>query len=111
MRSESSTEFPDCRRRSARDEVVLAGSAFGLSRSRSVIVSDLSEQGARIDAHDLPMPGEDMVLVVGPLDTMGKVVWRSPDRCGVQFDEAVEHDMLTKVKEEAGWISVAGWYR
>jgi len=47
-----------CRRSSEREEVVLAGSAFGLGRSRSIIVSDLSTEGARLDARDMPAPGD-----------------------------------------------------
>jgi hypothetical protein len=100
-----------CRRTSEREEVVLAGSAFGLGRSRSIIVSDLSAEGARLDARDMPAPGDDVLVVVGPFDGLATVVWRSDDKCGVHFDEALAGETLDRMKSEAKWMSVAGWYR
>ena len=100
-----------CRRSSEREEVVLAGSAFGLGRSRSIIVSDLSSEGARLDARDMPAPGDDVLVVVGPFDGLATVVWRSDDHCGVHFDEALAAETLERMKTEAKWMSVAGWYR
>jgi hypothetical protein len=100
-----------CRRSSEREPVVLAGSAFGLGRSRSIIVSDLSAEGARLDARDMPAPGDDVLVVVGPLESLATVVWRADDRCGVHFDELVAAETLDRMKSEAKWMSVAGWYR
>jgi hypothetical protein len=100
-----------CRRASERQAVVLAGSAFGLGRSRSIIVSDLSAEGARLDARDMPAPGDDVLVVVGPFDGLATVVWRADDKCGVRFDEALAGETLERMKREAKWMSVAGWYR
>src|SRR5256885_9895176 len=100
-----------CRRSSQREEVVLAGSAFGLGRSRSIIVSDLSAEGARLDARDMPAPGDDVLVVVGPFDGLATVVWRSDDRCGVHFDDDLPSEIRDRMKNEAKWMSVAGWYR
>ena len=100
-----------CRREAGREEVVLAGSAFGLGRSRSIIVSDLSPRGARLDARDMPAPGDDVFVVIGPFDGLATVVWRNDDRCGVWFDETVPAETLDRMKSEAKWMSVAGWYR
>ena len=106
-------EFPSqtCRRRCEREPVVLAGSAFGLGRSRSIIVSDLSSRGARLDARDMPAPGSDVLVVVGPFEGMATVVWRNDDRCGVWFDENLPDYMISAMKNEAKWMEVAGWYR
>jgi hypothetical protein len=98
-------------RRSHREPVMLAGSAFGISRSRSVVISDLCPEGAQLDGRDLPPPGDDLVMVVGSFDTMAKVVWCSGDKCGVHFDEVVAYETLTRMKQEAQWTAVAGWYR
>src|SRR5258708_14667112 len=94
-----------CRRASEREEVVLAGSAYGLGRSRSIIVSDLSAEGARLDARDMPAPGDDVLVVVGPFDGLATVAWRSDDKCGVEFDEALAVDILDRMKSEAKWMS------
>lgn len=100
-----------CRRATEREAVALAGSAFGLGRSRSIIVSDLSADGARLDARDMPAPGDDVLVVVGPFDGLATVVWRSDDHCGVRFDESLPGTTLDRMKSEAKWMSVAGWYR
>ena len=100
-----------CRRASEREPVVLAGSAFGLGRSRSIIVSDLSADGARLDARDMPAPGDDVLVVVGPFEGMATVKWRGDDSCGVGFDETLAADIIQRMKSEAKWMSVAGWYR
>jgi len=65
----SVTMHQDNRRRNARQPVSLAASALSLSRSRSVVISDLSPDGAHVDGRDLPLPGEDLLLVVGSFDT------------------------------------------
>ena len=100
-----------CRRRSVREPVTLAGSAFALARSRSVIISDLSSEGARLDGHDPPPPGDDVLMVIGSFETMARVAWRSSDKCGIQFDDTVSDDVIAELKRDAKWISVAGWYR
>jgi hypothetical protein len=102
---------PTCRRAAEREPVTLAGSAYGLGRSRSIIVSDLSAEGARLDARDMPAPGHDVLVVVGPFDGLATVVWRVDDKCGVEFDEVLPGEMLDRMKSEAKWMSVAGWYR
>ena len=100
-----------CRRAAEREAVTLAGSAYGLGRSRSIIVSDLSAGGARLDARDMPAPGDDVFVIVGPFDNLATVVWRSDDKCGIRFDEVVADETLSRMKREAKWMSVAGWYR
>jgi hypothetical protein len=111
MRTEMPPQTSDCRRHCAREPVALAGSALALARSRSVIVSDLSARGARLDARDLPLPGEDMLLVVGSFDTFAKVAWRTDDKAGIRFDDEIAPDVIARMKREAAWTSVAGWWR
>ena len=100
-----------CRRRCEREAVALAGSAYGLGRSRSIIVSDLSAEGARLDARDMPAPGDDVLVVIGPFDGLARVAWRNDDKCGVEFDEPLADYMLGAMKNDAKWMEVAGWYR
>lgn len=105
------TSSTDNRRSATREAVTLAGSAFGIARSRSVIISDLSPGGAQLDGRDLPTVGEDLVIVAGPLDTMAKVIWRTAEKSGVRFDAELSDQTLARMKAEAKWTSVAGWYR
>ena len=100
-----------CRRLSEREEVMLAGSALAVTRSRSVVVSDLSATGAGLTGRDLPEPGDDLFVVVGSCDEMGRVVWRTGDKCGISFDDPVGEDNIARMKREARWAEVTGWER
>src|SRR6478672_7083439 len=95
-------------RRSAREGVALAASALALDRSRSVIVSDLSAEGALLDGRDLPMPDEDMLVVIGSLETFAKVVWRTGEKAGILFDEPIPEENIARMKKEADWMKAAG---
>ena len=101
--------FADCRRRAARETVMLAASAMSVTRSRSVMVADLSATGVLLGGRDLPAPGDDLLMVVGSQDRMGTVVWRSGDKCGVRLDEPLAHDNITLMEREAAWARVTGW--
>jgi hypothetical protein len=106
-----SPQHQECRRLAEREPVVLAGSAYALARSRSVIISDLSSEGAQLDGRDLPLPGEDLLVVVGSVDTFAKVVWRTNDKAGVHFDGALPAETIAQIKKDAAWETVAGWWR
>ena len=103
--------FADCRRRAVREPVMLAGSAVSVTRSRSVAISDLSTTGALLGGRDLPVPGDDVLVVIGSQDRMGMVRWRSGDKCGVLLDEPLAQEHIALMKQEAAWASVTGWQR
>ena len=98
-----------CRRAFPRLPVVLAASALAIARSRSVVVTDLSLEGAQLGGRDLPPAGDDLLMLVGSLDAMATVVWREGDKCGVQFDEAIAEETIVQMKREGDWSSVACW--
>lgn len=102
-------EAPPCRRQCRREEVMLAGSALAVTRSRSIVVQDISESGAALAGRDLPPPGDDVLMVVGPFDAMAQVVWRTVDQCGIRFDELIEPELLAQMKQQATWASICGW--
>jgi hypothetical protein len=98
-------------RRSPREAVMLAGSAMSVTRSRSVVVHDISANGAALGGRDLPPAGDDVVMVVGPVDSFGRVVWRSGDNCGITFDQPIRAEQIEQMKESADWAEVTGWDR
>ncbi len=98
-----------CRRRIQREQVMLAGSAMSLTRSRSVMIADLSADGAQIGGRDLPAPGDEVLLVAGSVDRMGKVMWQRADRCGVRVDQPLQPESIARMKQEAAWDSVVCW--
>jgi hypothetical protein len=100
-----------CRREAEREDVMLAASALALTRSRGVVISDLSPSGAGITGRDLPAAGDDVFMVVGSSDEMARVVWQSGDKCGISFDEPLAPENIARMKREAPWASVTGWQR
>jgi hypothetical protein len=98
-----------CRRRARREAVMLAGSALAITRSRSVVVADLSFSGARLGGRDLPGPREDVLMVVGSSERMGTVMWRSGDKCGISFDQPLRAEHIERMKHEGAWAEVTGW--
>jgi len=101
--------FVRCRRRSTRQAVMLAGSAMSVTRSRSVMITDLSAEGAGIVGRDLPSTGDDLLMVAGSTDRMGKVVWRNAGRCGIELDRPLHYETVEQMKLEAAWDEVIGW--
>ena len=101
--------FGSCRRQHAREDVMLAASAMSVTRSRSVMVNDVSSLGARLGGRDLPAPGDDILMVVGSQDRMGTVMWRTVEHCGVRLDEVLDTASIEMMKDEAAWDRVTGW--
>lgn len=98
-------------RRTPREAVMLAGSALSVTRSRSIVVRDISANGAALGGRDLPPAGDDVMMVVGPFDSLGRVVWQSGDHCGITFDEPIRADQIEQMKMSADWAEVTGWER
>jgi hypothetical protein len=88
---------------------MLAGSAMSVTRSRSVMITDVSALGARIGGRDLPAPGDDVLMIVGSQERMGTVKWRNVEHCGVCIDQPLGHAQIDQMKREAHWASVTGW--
>jgi hypothetical protein len=113
--AEASRRQPDrdeaCRRQFDREEVMLAASALAVARSRSVVISDLSLDGAGLGGRDLPPPGDDLLMVVGSSDMMASVVWRAGDKCGIRFEQSLGDESVARMKQEANWARVTGWAR
>jgi hypothetical protein len=103
------SQVSHCRRGSPRQGVMLAGSALAVTRSRSVAVSDLSLDGAALGGRDLPPPGDDVLMIVGPVERMATVMWRRGDHIGIRFDDPLCEDNVAAMKSEAAWASVTGW--
>ena len=109
MRIDHTVPREACRRAYPRMDVVLAASALAIARSRSVVVTDLSLEGAQIGGRDLPPAGEDMMMLVGSLAARATVVWSDGEKCGVRFDEAIADETIAQMKREADWAELAQW--
>lgn len=99
---------PTGRRKSLREEVVLAGSALTLELTRPVVVTDVSAKGAKLIGRDLPGEGTHVLLTFGNVELFATVVWSGRDECGIEFDEALTGDQSEELKREGRWAKVMG---
>ena len=102
---------PVGRRKVQREEVVLAGSAQTLESSRSVLVTDVSVNGAKLSGRELPPQSANVLITVGDVDLFATVAWSGRDQCGVTFDTPLDSDMVHQVKHEGCWSRVMGMPR
>ena len=96
------------RRRSSRQPVVLAASALAIDCSRSGVIADLSENGARFQGRGLPGPGREILLTVGSKEVFGTVAWHEHEECGVTFDPPLPAAIVESLKKEGRWSYVMG---
>jgi hypothetical protein len=76
---------PGGRRRIKRRPVHIRGSAMSDEGSKAVVVEDLCLTGARLVGHDLPQPGEQILLRSGEREIRGRIAWAADDRRGIVF--------------------------
>jgi PilZ domain len=89
------------RRRATRKPTSLLASMFSVEQSRVVVLSDVSQSGARISAPDLPPEGQGIWLKAGPIDVFGTITWRTGEECGVSFERALSEDEAAFIEGEA----------
>lgn len=102
-------DLPGGQRRSVRQAVVLAASAFGFKRSQSVFVPDLSEKGARLQGRGLPPVRERLLVNFGETGLFATVAWSGRDQCGIVFDEPLDARGVERLRVEADWSRVTGF--
>jgi len=78
---------PAGRRRAARRQISVLGSAVTLHGSKSVILEDVGPDGARLVGRSLPGAGKEMLLRTSELAVMARVAWAKDDERGVIFEE------------------------
>ena len=96
------------RRRSPRQPVILAASAWAIGGSRSVLIGDLSATGARLRGRDLPPSAADVLITVGPIEVFATVNWRADVECGVEFHATLTPDLLGQIQKHGDWALVTG---
>src|SRR3954447_132175 len=96
------------RRRNEREPVVLAASAIAPGTSRSVVGTDVSPIGAKLQARELPKIGTAVLVSVGEVELFAKVVWSRFDECGITFDEPLAGHIMAHLKVQGRWAKVMG---
>ena len=96
------------RRTTQRHPVVLAASAVAIDRSNSVVVSDLSHQGAKLRGRNLPASDQEVLITTGSFAMFATVVWAQNDECGLRFVPPLDDQALAQFQEEGKWATVMG---
>ncbi|MGE5562092.1 MAG: PilZ domain-containing protein [Bacillota bacterium] len=99
---------PGGRRRSVRENVVLAGSAFAIGSSQSVMIEDVGRAGAKLRAQRVEPVGRQLLVRIGTVEMLASVIWSRPEQCGIRFDEPLDDQTLQAVKKEGCWATVTG---
>jgi hypothetical protein len=86
------TSDPGLRPRAPRKNLFLAASIRSGALSTPVRIRNLSETGALIEASALPDVGGQLRLKRSEIEIGGTIVWRSGNRCGLQFDGRISID-------------------
>ena len=94
------------RRVAEREPVSLPAWISTISASWTADVVDVSQTGAKLSGHEMPPPGTDLLVRVGPVDVLATVVWQSDDVCGVTFDRSVSEADLAQLRRETRWASL-----
>ena len=99
---------PAGRRRAAREEVALAGSAMSMRWSRPVIVTDVSARGAKLEGHEVGRLDPEVLLKVGDVGFFASIAWSQRGQCGITFDEPLTSRMIAHIKRKGDWATVMG---
>lgn len=96
------------RRAQPRVSILLSGSVDAISGRKQVNLLEVSVDGARLEGHDLPATGREVVLKCGPVDAFGTVIWATSNRRGVSFDEPIGTKELIALRDASVSVELSG---
>ena len=88
------------RRGAARENLPLVAVFTTLTRSHSAELIDISATGARLQSHDVPEEGDEILLSVDRLRAFGSVAWARPDEFGIAFEMSLHADEVDALREK-----------
>ena len=89
-------------RAAVRSNVFLSAVLLSQRQTQPVRVRNISSVGALVDGADLPVGGDPVTLIRGPLRAEGQVAWRRENQCGLRFTAAIVLDDWVSRVEHAG---------
>ena len=99
---------PGGSRRSVRERLGSRTVLMTMTDSHTVDLLDLSSRGAKLGGRDLPAPGQEVLMLIGRLETFGTVVWWKEDQCGIEFDIGLDETVLSALQNECSETSRIG---
>lgn len=106
--SDSSIDRLTDRRAIQRHPVVLAASAEVIDGSSSLVIANLSSQGARLKGPNPPTAEREVLITTGTFAVFAIVAWSEQDECGLRFVPPLDHHLLTEFEQEGKWGTVMG---
>lgn len=88
------------RRRSARLTIDIPACLRTIGGDRKCRMSNISDEGARLETVNPPRQGVTGWLVLGEHEIFCKVVWVNEAGCGVQFERAIRNSTLIEIAGE-----------
>ena len=89
------------RRRGQRDAAPQLAVLSTIASDRRVGLINVSSQGVRLTAPDLPQEGEDVIFQAESIQLFGRVVWARGGQCGVAFAAPMSPDQVARLQSEA----------
>ena len=99
---------PGGSRRAVRENLMSRTVIMTMTDSHRVDLLDLSESGAKVRGHDLPAPGQEVLILIGRLEAFGTIIWREQDQCGIQFDIPLSETAISALKKECKQTALIG---
>lgn len=90
------------RRLSARCAVPMLAVIMTVTKTRTMVVADLSCTGIRLSGDDVPEKGELLEIKLDKLGAFGVVVWSSSEQCGVAFEPSLREFDVEKLRQRTG---------
>lgn len=92
-------DHPQARRQWPRQPMLLSARLLTVTGERNVRIRDLSRGGARVEGHELPLLGTDVLLKRGPFEAFGTIAWIADNHCGIEFDAKLDEAMLEAIEQ------------
>lgn len=95
------------RRSSSRSPVPMLAVVMTVTKTRTMIVADLSCTGIRLSGDDVPEKGELLEIRLEKVSAFGIVVWSAGAQCGVAFEPALREFDVEALRQRAGRSSLS----
>ena len=90
----SAFEMPEDKRDNRRQRLLLTAQMEDVQGLRDVHLLNISGTGAKVDADEVPMEGEQVTLICVGQRIPGRVAWVSDTRFGIAFDMPIDATAL-----------------
>ena len=81
-------------RRSRRSNLLMQATVETTDRAFCVTLRNLSSNGARVEADQLPCEGANLLFRKGELAVAGRIIWSRGRQAGIQFERKLDPDVV-----------------